>query len=497
MNDASSRTECLPSTRHHILCDIINWATNVSDTQNVLWVHGMAGSGKSTIATTVASHFRNLGCLGAFLFFDRSFPEKSHPSKVIRTLAYELGLFNQHIGAAILAAIKNFPSIINSSLHIQFTKLLVEPLSLLTVLPVKGPIVLVLDALDECGNMAERTALLNILSMELSHLPPVIRILITSRAMEDITVACSSQPNICTQMLDVTSKTNDPDILTYFQHQMALISAKRTYLYPGWPGEDYISELVTRACGLFVWASTASKFIDAYDPREHLNIILKAPTGSEAEAALDSLYTTALEAAGMWADDIFVKDFQAVVGMVLVLQTPLTTSAIDQLLGKPEGRESMHLISMLACVLSHSPTVHMLHPSFADFLFSKERCGRKIWNFEMESCHQHVAIQCLRHLNVVLKRNICNLSLSADLENETLSEDVAYACVFWIDHICVVKKDIPAVMGYLKMFLDIHLIHWFEAMSILRKSREAIVLLNNLTDWITVSSHYSSHLEIV
>lgn len=111
MDDASGRTECLPSTRHDILHHIIDWAINVPNTQNVLWVHGPAGSGKSTIATTIATHFRNLGCLGAFLFFDRSFPERSHPSRVIRTLAYKLGLFDQRIGTGVLAAIEKFSSI--------------------------------------------------------------------------------------------------------------------------------------------------------------------------------------------------------------------------------------------------------------------------------------------------------------------------------------------------------------------------------------------------
>src|ERR1700692_1466585 len=126
--EASGRPECLPSTRQDVLRDIVGWATNPSTKQNVLWLHGFAGSGKSTLATTVAGFFRNLGRLGAFVFFDRPFPERSHPSKVIRTLAYKLGSFDRRIGAAICTAMDNFPSINDASLHIQYTKLLLEPL---------------------------------------------------------------------------------------------------------------------------------------------------------------------------------------------------------------------------------------------------------------------------------------------------------------------------------------------------------------------------------
>jgi len=67
--DAFSRPECLPGTRQDILKWVINWLTTPSDEQNILWLYGLAGSGKSTISTTIAEYFRELGRLGAFMFF--------------------------------------------------------------------------------------------------------------------------------------------------------------------------------------------------------------------------------------------------------------------------------------------------------------------------------------------------------------------------------------------------------------------------------------------
>jgi hypothetical protein len=487
MDNTSDRTECLPSTRQDILCHIMDWVTSTSDSQNVFWLYGLAGSGKSTLSTTVASYFRGIGRLGAFIFFDRSFPERSHPSKVIRTLAYRLGLFDNRIGAAISEAINNFPSITDSSLDIQFTKLLVQPLSSLTDLQTEGPIVLVLDALDECGNATERTALLTVLASMLSRLPLMIRVLITSREMEDITAAFASQPNIFARALEVSSETNGRDILTYIRHQMEIICKKKKYLGLDWPGEDTISDLAACACGLFIWASTASKFIDGHDPQKRLNIILTGQTGTKAESVLDSLYTTALDDAGAWDDDDFVEDFRAILGMILVLRKPLSSSVLDQLMNAPKGREPIHTISALGCILSRVPTVHLLHPSFADFLFSRARCGRDEWYIEPVSCHRRLSVQCLDLLDHALKRNVSNLTLSMDLADETLPEDVSYACTFFIDHICVVNDDVLQVIKVLEAFLAQHLLHWLEAMSILRKSRNSVALLDNLRGWISVS----------
>ena len=50
--NASLRKSCLPGTRKRLIAEIIDWASQ-GDTEtagkNVLWLHGMAGSGKSTI----------------------------------------------------------------------------------------------------------------------------------------------------------------------------------------------------------------------------------------------------------------------------------------------------------------------------------------------------------------------------------------------------------------------------------------------------------------
>jgi NACHT domain len=486
--EASGRAECLPSTRQDVLSKIIDWATDPSCSQNVLWYHGLAGSGKSTLSTTVASIFRDLSRLGAFVFFDRAFPERSHPSKVIRTLAYKLGLFDRRIGTAICAAIDNFPSVIDASLRVQFIKLLVEPLASLAVLQAEGPIILVLDALDECGSPTEREALLTVLGTELSRLPSMIRILVTSRKLDDITATFEGQQNILTHSLEVSSEIGRQDILTYFEHQLGVVQRKRLRLRSDWPGDDVIQDLRTRSCGLFIWASTVAKFIDSFDPASRLAVILRGETTSGAQSALDALYKTALEDACAWDDVEFVQHFRNVLQIILVLQNPLATSTLDRLIGLPEGRESSLAISALGCVIADNPTVHLLHPSFADFLFSRTRCGRDMWHFNPATCHQHLALKCLDRLsNNGLKRNICNLRLSVALKGEKVPDDIAYACVFWINHTCFINEDAPLLVVYLETFLTKHLLHWFEVMSILGRSRETITLLDSFHVWMTVS----------
>jgi hypothetical protein len=353
-----------------------------------------------------------------------------------------------------------------------------------------GPIILILDALDECGSTEKREALLDILAEQSVGLPAAIRILITSRSERDIRRTFETRHHILAEELDITSDANSHDIVSYLRHRMmhVRIKAQNLPLAMDWPGEDGIQKLAERASGLFVWASTASRFIDGHDPRRRMDVILNGHAASGgAERELDVLYRKALQSAGSWDDEDFVADFNAILGIVLVAQMPLSSDAIDLLLDAPYDRPSNHTISQLSCILQLNPTVRLLHPSFADFLMTRSRCARDIWFFDQVFQHQTLFFHCWRRLDVVLKRNLCNLTLSKDLESGTLAEDVTYACVFWVDHLCMITGDIPLVIERLDDFINQHLLHWFEAMSILRRSRDTIKLLGKLYSWIAVS----------
>jgi hypothetical protein len=374
-----------------------------------------------------------------------------------------------------------------SPLPRQFQKFILEPIS--QSQPLTSTIVIVIDSFDECGTSEERETLLGVLAQDFSDLPIKVRTIITSRPENDICNTFESRHHVFPYELDITLSSNSDDILLYFRHRMSLLCRKNKHLRLGtdWPGEEVLLKLVQRASGLFVWASTASRFIDGYAPRKRLDTILRREEASGAENSLDALYITALESSGLWTDDDFVHDFRDILGTVLVARQPLSSAAIDVLLQRPEGTPSSHTISLLACLLQHSPTVRVLHPSFADFLTTQNRCKREIWFFDQSTYHRNLAIRCLHRMDAVLQQNMCNMTLSVDLSTERLPEDISYSCLFWIDHICAIEKDVTPLMNHLRDFLFRHLLHWFEVMSILRRSRDSIFHLDHLLSWISVS----------
>jgi hypothetical protein len=86
---------CLPATRVDLLQEIYNWA-NGQDKQNIFWLNGLAGTGKSTIARTIARKYHDQERLGASFFFSRGGGVVSHAGKFFTSIAVQLGRIYPH-----------------------------------------------------------------------------------------------------------------------------------------------------------------------------------------------------------------------------------------------------------------------------------------------------------------------------------------------------------------------------------------------------------------
>ncbi|KAJ6559973.1 quinon protein alcohol dehydrogenase-like superfamily [Mycena capillaripes] len=209
--DASLRSECLPGTREDILDDISKWLTTPSGPSNVLWLSGVAGSGKSSIATSLSQRFRDQDCLGAFIFFTRNTLANSNPTAVLHSIAYSLAQFNDRIRDALCEVIAQKPGIVDAPIRSQFEALMRGPL--VSAQPyLEKPIVIILDALDECSDNNWRATLISLIADDFSTLPLVFRFLITSRPDADITGRFRAQRGITAQTLSVSAAETGEDV---------------------------------------------------------------------------------------------------------------------------------------------------------------------------------------------------------------------------------------------------------------------------------------------
>ncbi|KZP15702.1 hypothetical protein FIBSPDRAFT_1047933 [Athelia psychrophila] len=495
---------CLPGTRRDTIDEILGWASNPSqgDSDNVLWLYGPAGTGKSAVAATVATHFSEMGRLGAFVGFDRASPEQGRPSTAVKSLARQLAEYDGRLRTSITQTINDGPkaSVLRASLSEKFDRLIVKPLASIPTLPGEGPIVVVIDGLYEYEQPDGWASLLDLLVGGTKKLPSNLRFIITSRTVDGILDAVTGtalHPRIKSRELPASSQS---DIYDYFTFRMEQIRRKNRYLQEDWPGRAAIVELTTRAFGFFPWAVNTSNFVDAYYPVEQLKSLFLQPLRSisEPNPPLDKLYRAALKSAGDWKDAYFVKDFRAIMGAIIQSPDAISTAAIARLVDPPLSQHVMIPIRRFGSVLTHEPVVRVLHPSFLYFLSSWERCGCDDWYLgdgPARVSAEPVTLY-LEKMNAVLKRNICNMTLSARLTTEVLPEVLAYACEFWVDHMCTKKGLESREMEKLTVvFLRVHLLHWFEAMSLLKKSEEIAPMLQRVVTWLEANTFEDKSLK--
>ena len=484
--DGSKRTHCLENTRRNIVNDVMQWiADDSNEAKKVLWVYGLAGTGKSTLSTTIAQIALGLHRLGAFFFFNRDIPQRDSGT-LIRTLAYQLAMFDACFGAAISRLVADNGHITTMSLEFQFENLLFNTMK--SAEWSGGPIVLIIDALDECGREADRRNLMQALSKGFSDLPSFIRIIIVSRRESDIQHALGSHSQVRPYPLDTDSVTNRDDISEYLRHRLEEIRKNNGRLGDHWPGKDKIRFLANCAGGLFIWASTACLYVESYAPDRRLSeLVNKQPQGGSSGpfANLDSLYETGLKSADLWHDALFRTDCCNILGAILCARVPLSCSVIDALL-KPRDASSWESISRLGCVLHISETepIRILHPSFHDYL--SERCRDKPWSINLERHNKDLALRCIELLDKELRENICDMTLPYLSQKRTVPEAISYACKFWIEHVCRISTDGDDILNKIYNFLDKHLLHWMEVMAILQCHDITIRSIDNLMKWLQV-----------
>jgi hypothetical protein len=130
-----------------------------------------------------------------------------------------------------------------------------------------------------------------------------------------------------------------------------------------------------------------------HSPEQQLSVLLHHHP-SQAEAALDALYSTALHTSGNWDRVEFATDFCAVLGVIVTAGKPLSDITIDHVLGLDGPRSSTFILSHLRCLIqwTQGQAAKPLHASFADYLTDAHWCNSQPWFIDVSIHHELLAI---------------------------------------------------------------------------------------------------------
>jgi NACHT domain len=502
---------CLPGTRVDLLGEIYAWADG-HDERFIFWLNGLASTGKSTIARTVARKYFENGQLGASFFFSRGGGDVGHASKFFTTIAMQLAQKSQSLQEYICDALKKNSDIATQSLGDQWRQLILGPLSKLSGDLYPAAYILVVDALDECNNDMDIRTILQLLA-EAQLLKTVqLRVLLTSRPEIPIRHGFYQMPETEHQdfvLHNISPSIIDHDIAIFLKYNLGLIGQKKPSLGANWPCEETVKQLVQIASGLFIWAATACCFIQEAEKvlfiRKRLTAILQANSSiaeHKPEKHLNEIYITVLrhsipaECSNEEREE-FLSMPRDILGSIVTLLSSLSVHSLSRLLNfQPEEvddcLEDLHAI--LDIPRNQTRPLHLHHPSLRDFLLNKDRCNDSNFYVDERQAHQRLAEGCIQLLSTFLKKDICGVTilgtLVADIERnrveQCLPPEVQYACLYWVQHLQMSGAQLQD-NDYIHQFLQKHLLHWLEALSWIQNISEGIFKIISLESIALVS----------
>jgi len=466
---------CMAGTRVGVLNKFIAWIKD--DPLSIFWLAGMAGTGKTSIAVSLCRILRNDPAilLGGGYFYSRSAGSiaRTDVRRILPTLAAILASQSQEFAQALAAELEADRNLGHKPVGDQIGPLLSRPLA--TLASSSRPVVLVIDALDECSNERELADLLRLLAD--FDWDVRVKFILTSRPELHIRGTPISNPdhNTILQLHTISTEEVMADIRLYISGTL-----RNATLNAAWYTDHDIELLVSLSGGLFIFASTVLKYVLYRDQDEDRQDRLRKATSADivhtaATSSIDKIYELVLMDASHSdnVDGDELDRMKRILACILTARMPLSVESLAPLINVTPGRlrgslERLHSLVYLPAD-DGIAGLRTLHASFGDYLF--ERGPQRI-RITVTLGHDILARGCLRRFaQDDLCFNVSQSRSSFKLNPDTAPEialSLIYACLHWAHHMhaasnrSVFDEDVGTVFRSKFLF-------WLEVLSVTGK----------------------------
>ncbi|KAK8059160.1 Vegetative incompatibility protein [Apiospora saccharicola] len=490
-DDVQRSPKCMDGTRIGILKEIEGWASNQSG-ESFFWLDGLAGTGKSTIARTVADIFSNEGRLAAGYFFKRGEQGRNDSSRLFTTLAKQLAEAFPSLRGCLQASLRDCEkaSLEKMSLESQFKKLFSN-----VDLPLHDTSqqsrVVIIDALDECERLGDFKMVFGLL-LKLCNITRVrLRVFVTSRPDPNILIAFRHllETNSARRLSLHKASSDDTkaDIRIVLERRFAKLKDDGVFGQGPWPTVKVLDRLVQLATNpepLFIYAATFCRFL--YDEQKPRNPVTQLELWLEnhesSRSQMQQIYDPILRQAfrGI-SDEVELRPMLEFLGALVLLATPLPASSLAVLLHTDNFtwwlRELHAVLDIPDASESNRPT-RLLHKSFSDFLLGSDLSNTRLYRVDAAKIHTSLAKKCIQRMTTGLGEVIGDVrQLVVDRHDvqkqnldQCLPQELQYACRFWDYHLKYSGQPFDNdIHNDIHNFFDNHLAHWLEVAYVGRK----------------------------
>lgn len=347
---------------------------------------------------------------------------------------------------------------------------------------------LLVDALDEC--VVELRLLLDIITGNNFETRSKVKWLVASRHRPDIEERLRPNGLRIKISLELNATHVSRAVNTFINYKVRELAARKKYDTK--LQKEVKNQLRKKAEATFLWVALACKRLsDEEVPLwETRSVLRDLPSG------LEPLY-------GLMMNQILrrgdVELCKQILRTVTVTFRPLLLRELAATAGLPEAlfdsTSSLHdLVDRCGSFLTvREGAIHFIHQSAKDYLATGN--GRRIFPSSKAEEHGNIMHRSLDLMANTLRKDMCNLKKPGALAREAeqnisngLLPRIGYACCYWVNHLGDYLVDSDSAQRYqilhdgrkVHEFLQNHLLHWIEVLSLLRTMPEGVLMIKHL-----------------
>ncbi|KAF4812933.1 Vegetative incompatibility protein HET-E-1 [Colletotrichum siamense] len=448
----------------------------------LLWIQGGPGRGKTMLLCGIIDELSETPNLLSFFLCQGSNPDQNSAAAVLRGLIHVLisrqPALTRHIdeehGEAVQELFedsKAFPKLAQI-----FTRMLEDSLA--------STCYLVIDGLNEC--IADLGLLLDFIANRTADSPA--KWIVSSRNWPRIAEAFDLGDAALTISLEVVDRDFQHNTMVFINRSMEQLTMLRDLETAEAEAcaEMIRHELRTKANGTLLWVAVV---VQQLQNTEYWNLQSVKKFFDNTPSDLQSLYEKGMQDIRKHESS---KLCTAILSVVTVAFRALTLNEIGSLIGSHNNHVFSHIqnaVETCDCFLTVTDgSVYFVHHSAREYLLHTTMAD------SLQESHRRTHLISLEAMNNTLRRDIYGLkaAFSPVPERNPYPDPLApirYPCLNWVNHLVhgVSSPEDFTDDSIIHRFLKSHVLHWLEALSLMKSFPNGMEALSKLLPLIPVS----------
>ncbi|ODM23012.1 hypothetical protein SI65_00601 [Aspergillus cristatus] len=501
LTDPEHDMECIEGSKGRLLPQSSTWILHhpsftdwrYSETTRLLWMRADPGKGKTMLMISIIKDLQHISGPSplSFFFCQATDARLNDATAVLRGLIYKL----VHQQPVLISHLHKEYDTAGSKLFEGSNAFVAVSRILHNMLrdPQLNHVYLVVDALDECQSGLKQ--LLGFILESLSDPNCHVRWLVSSRHKTEIDSGLSHMSRTELNLEKGTENEISYAVKAYIDHEMRGLIAQYEKKYRDIDHETHeqlqsiesnvVEELHKKAENTFLWVALIFQQIqpEHCDADEVLDFVRKMPVG------LHEMYNQMMDRIIQLSKQ---KDRSACLCKEVLLVAvnsyrPLQLSEMVTLAALPKFADTQKIIQLcgLLSLREEDTVIYFVHQSAKDYLIqhAKPEITFQLFPTGYGKGHQTIMSRSLESMERILKRDIYKLQHPG----------------FCITDVHPLSPDplAPIRYGNVDGFLRKHLLHWLEALSLIKSMSSSVSAIAKLTNMVRSLSQESKLFELI